>query len=144
MICSLGMSNFLEEIPSLSHSVVSLYFFALFTKQVSLVAHMVKNLSAMRETQVWFLGWEDPLEKEMATPAFLPRKSHGQRNLLGYSLWGHKESDTTEWLILSLSLSLSLAYMRRPCQYIPVFLHGECLAIYSSILAWRSLVGYSP
>jgi len=27
---------------------------------------MVKNLPAMRETQVWSLGWEDPLEKRMA------------------------------------------------------------------------------
>ena len=33
----------------------------------SLVAQMVKHLPAMRETQVRFLGWEDPLEKEMAT-----------------------------------------------------------------------------
>ena len=32
----------------------------------SLVAQMVKGLSAMRETQVRFLGQEDPLEKEMA------------------------------------------------------------------------------
>ena len=33
----------------------------------SLVAQMIKHLSAMRETRVWALGWEDPLEKEMAT-----------------------------------------------------------------------------
>ena len=32
----------------------------------SLVAQMVKRLSAMPETQVRSLGWEDPLEKEMA------------------------------------------------------------------------------
>ena len=45
----------------------------------------------MQETQVWFLGWEDPLEKEMATTTvFLPGESHGQRNLAGYSPWGHK------------------------------------------------------
>ena len=29
-------------------------------------SHLVKNLPAMQETQVWFLGQEDPLEKEMA------------------------------------------------------------------------------
>ena len=34
---------------------------------VSLVAQMVKNLPAVRETWVWSLGQEDPLEKEMAT-----------------------------------------------------------------------------
>jgi len=33
----------------------------------SLIAQSVKNLSAMQETWVWFLGQEDPLEKEMAT-----------------------------------------------------------------------------
>ena len=33
----------------------------------SLVAQMVKNLPAMQETRVWSLGWEDPLEKGMAT-----------------------------------------------------------------------------
>ena len=31
------------------------------------MAQMVKNLSAMQETQVQSLGWEDPLEKEVAT-----------------------------------------------------------------------------
>ena len=33
----------------------------------SLVAQMVKRLSAMRETRVQSLGWKDPLQKEMAT-----------------------------------------------------------------------------
>ena len=37
------------------------------TKEVSLVAQTVKRLPAMRETRVQSLGWEDPLEKEMAT-----------------------------------------------------------------------------
>ena len=32
------------------------------------------------------------------TPEFLPGKSHGQRSLVGYNPWGHKESDTTELL----------------------------------------------
>jgi len=34
--------------------------------------------------------------KWQPTPALLPGKSHGWRNLIGYSPWGHKESDTTE------------------------------------------------
>ena len=33
----------------------------------SLAAQLVKNLPAMQETRVRLLGWEDPLEKEMAT-----------------------------------------------------------------------------
>ena len=34
--------------------------------------------------------------KQDATPVFLPGTFHGQRSLVGYSPWGHKESDTTE------------------------------------------------
>ena len=46
---------------------------------------------------------EDPLEKGMAThSSILAGKFHGQRSLAGYSPWGHKESDTTERLILLL------------------------------------------
>ena len=46
----------------------------------SLVAQMMKNLPAVQETRVRFLGWEDPLEKEIATHSIsLPGKSHGQR-----------------------------------------------------------------
>ena len=65
------------------------------------VAQMVKNLPAVWETSVRFMGWEDPLEKGMATlSSILSGKSHGQRGLAGYSPWGHKESDMTELLTL--------------------------------------------
>ena len=37
------------------------------------------------------------------TPVLLPGKSHGWRSPVGYSPWGHKESDTTEQLHFSLS-----------------------------------------
>ena len=36
--------------------------------------------------------------KFQPTPVFLPGESHGQRSLAGYSLYGRKESDTTEQL----------------------------------------------
>ena len=37
------------------------------------------------------LGWEDPLEKEVAAHSSIPAgKSHGQRSLAGYSPWGCK------------------------------------------------------
>ena len=52
---------------------------------------MVKNLPAIGETWVQSLGWEDPLEKGMATHlVFLPGESQGQRSLEGYSPWGHR------------------------------------------------------
>ena len=53
---------------------------------------MVKNLPAHAGDKSSSLGQEDPLEKEMVkpTPGFLPGKSHGERSLACYSLWGHK------------------------------------------------------
>ena len=52
----------------------------------SLVAQMVKRLPTMQETQVQFLGQENPLKKGMATTlVFLPREFHEQKGLVGYS-----------------------------------------------------------
>ena len=43
------------------------------------------------------LCWKDPLEKEMVTHcSILAEEFLGQRCLVGYSPWGHKESDITE------------------------------------------------
>ena len=58
---------------------------------------MAKNLPAMQEIQVRSLGWEDPLEKGMAT--YSHGESHGQRSLVGYCPWDLKESDMTYLLI---------------------------------------------
>ena len=64
---------------------------------------MVKRLPAMWETHVRSLGWEDPLEKEMAThSSILVGEFHGQRSLVGYSARGRKEWDTTEQYQFSL------------------------------------------
>ena len=65
----------------------------------SLVAQMVKNPPARRETWVqsltgkipWRRGWQ-------STPVFSPGESHGERILVGYSPCGCKESDMTEQL----------------------------------------------
>jgi len=51
------------------------------------------------------LGFDPRVEKILCwrawqiTPVFLPGKSQGQRSLVGYSPWGHKESDMTEHVI---------------------------------------------
>ena len=74
-----------------------------------LVAQTVKRLSTMRETWVQALGRADPLETEVTIHSrTIAGKSHGQRSLVGYSLWGRKESDTTEQLHFHLSLSLQI------------------------------------
>ena len=60
---------------------------------------MVKNLCAnaghkTRRFDLWVgkIPWS---RKWQLTPVFLPGKFHGQRGLVGYSQWGHKESDKT-------------------------------------------------
>ena len=72
----------------------------------SLVAQLVKNLPAMRETWVWLLGWEEPLEKGMAMHS----------NILTWRIpwteepsrpWDCKQSDTTEQLTLRIGSWLS-------------------------------------
>ena len=79
----------------------------LWFRLTSLVAQMVKHLPTMWETRVQSLSREDPLEKEMATHSNIqPGISHGQKSLVDYSPWGHKESDTTEWLSFFLSFFL--------------------------------------
>ena len=50
----------------------------------------------MQETWVQSLGLEDPLEKDMSTPVFLPGEIYGQRSLVGYSPWGCKKLDMIE------------------------------------------------
>ena len=67
---------------------------------------VVKNPPANAgDTRPTMPGWgRSPRKKWWPTPVFLPGKSHGQRSLVGYSPWGCKESDTTEWLTLSFSL----------------------------------------
>ena len=48
------------------------------------MAQTIKNLPAMRETLVRYLGWEDPLEEGMAThSSILAWRTHGQRSLVG-------------------------------------------------------------
>ena len=58
----------------------------------------MKNLPAMQETRVQSLGWEDPLEKEMAThSSSLAWRIPGTEEPGGLpSMGSHKESDMTE------------------------------------------------
>ena len=57
------------------------------TPAASLVAQTVKNLPAMQETWVRSLGWEDLLEKGMATHSSILGEAHGQGSLVDYSPW---------------------------------------------------------
>ena len=86
-------------IPGLESSPGEGIGYPLLYSWASLMAQIVMNLPAMKETWFRSLGWDDPLKEGMQpAPVFLPGESHGQRSLAGYRPWGHKESDTTEQL----------------------------------------------
>ena len=110
---------------------------------------MVKHLPAVRETQVRSLGWEDPLEKEMAThTSTLTWKIPWTEELVGYSPWGRKELDMTEQLHFHFLKSQVALVIKNP---LPVQERKELrvpslgqedpleegMATHSSILAWR-------
>ena len=55
------------------------------------MARWYRNRLPTQEAWVQSLGQKDPCRRKwQPTPVFLPGKSHGQRNLAGYSPWGHK------------------------------------------------------
>ena len=68
---------------------------------------MVKNLSAMQETQLSSLGQEDPLEKGMATHSSVLAWKIPWTEEPDPSPWGREESDTTERLHFHFLLSCS-------------------------------------
>ena len=72
--CSAGDPS---SIPGLGRSAGEGIGYPLQYSWVSLVAQLVKNLPAMQETPVQFLGQEDPLEKKYTTHS----------NILGFPLW---------------------------------------------------------
>ena len=69
----------------------------LIQARASLVAQMVKNLPAMRETCVRSLGWEDPLEKGTATKKVW---AHLLRHHYGASISAWKEGGDVSLLLV--------------------------------------------
>ena len=85
--------------------------------ETSLVAQMVKRLPTMWETQVQSLGWEDPLEKEMATHSIAIQKTK--------CVAGKQKRDQINrgWLLSPLdcfitidrgTIHLSLSFLQKP------------------------------
>ena len=99
--------QFCREIKNIDSWNISVFIFfsCLHCCRASLVAQLVKNLLAMRETWVLSLGWEDPLEKGTATHS----------SILTWWIpwtipWGCKELDMTNlahYIIISLAVSLA-------------------------------------
>ena len=80
------------------------------------------------ETWVQSLGWETSWRREWKpTPVFLPTEFHVWRSLVGYSLWGCKESDTTEWL--STAQKHQILFKFSSLLYIEIHFSGRCNAV---------------
>ena len=81
----------------------------LITTFTSLVAQMVKRLTTMQKTQVRSLGWEDPLEKEMATYSStlawkIPwMEEHGRLQSMGSQRVGHDWATSLALFHLSIT-----------------------------------------
>jgi len=118
----------------------------------SLAAQLVKNLSAMQETWVQSLGWEDPLRREwLSTPVFWPCIVHGSKSRTRLSNFHsffpggatgkepachcrkHKRCRFDPW-VREIPATPSIP-ARRAWRPTPVFLCGE-----SHRRAWRATV----
>ena len=69
---------------------------------------------------LWRKEWQPTL-------VFLPGEFRGQRSLVGYSPWGHRESDMTQWLTLSIFLIKKKKIQKLPVNYFWIGL----------LLSWR-------
>ena len=77
----------------------------------SLVPQIVEHLPTVQETQVWSLSW--PWRRAwQPIPVFLPGEINGQRDVVGYSPWDHKEQGMSVTLVLQW-LSLWASNARR-------------------------------
>ena len=124
----------------------------------SLVAQMVKNPPAMQEIQVWSLGWEDPLEKGMATHCSIldwripgteepgglqfmgsQRVGHDRvTNTSTLNLWMESNNNVLPWVIIILSAFYSKGTM---CG-VTLALKVEVI-LYSRSSSWEIWLGMS-
>ena len=91
-----------------------MYLFSQYLLNIDKVLDIVlSNRHITAQTWTW------PLRREwQPIPVLLAGKFHGQRCLEGYSPWGHKESDRTERLTLSLLGCYLLEKFQGKCSFI--------------------------
>ena len=100
-------------IPGLGRSAGEGIGYPLQYSWASLVAQLQKNPPTMRETWVWFLGWEDPLEKGTATPSSILAwkiswtEEPGKLQSLGSQRVGHNWATSLQLVSLCIILPKS-------------------------------------
>ena len=97
-LTSLSDSSLLVCRNARDFSVLILYFITLFNSLISYSNFLTASLEGFSTYSIQRRQWQP-------TPVLLPGKSHGRRSLVGCSLWGREELDTTEWIHFHFSLS---------------------------------------
>ena len=125
------------------HDEWSWPWLTLGTPRASLVAQLVKDLSAMQEIWIQLLGGKDLLEEISCLGNlawdFLPGKSYGQRSLAGLQSMGSQRADSTNtFTFTGGSVENPPAIWETWVRFLgwedPL---DEGMAIHSSILTWR-------
>ena len=125
--------------PSLSLKMMLIYF-----GHIYIVAQMVKHLTTMWETQVRSLGWEDPLEKEMATHSNILAwkipwtEEHGRLQSMGSQRVGHDWATSLHlhcWMQFFLYNSINI-FSSSWLKYSPY----HSLLVFSLFLCFNSLI----
>ena len=110
--------------------------------RASLVAQLVKNLPAMQDTQVQSLGWENPLEKEMATHSSvlawrIPEKGEpGGLPSMGSHKVKHDWGDLAAAAAAAAAYSAFLLFFIAATFYFPDFLF-QFFKLFSVLGSWR-------
>ena len=104
---------------------------------------MAMSWPVVWEIQVWSLGWEDPLEKEIATHSSIlawkiPWMEEPGRLPAGYSHGrlpcGRKESDMTEWLHFFLSMLHDISFHKSKNTHMYYMLYNHSQTTYPRVL----------
>ena len=94
--------------------------------------------------QLWSLSWEDPLEEGMATHSnsLTWKILMVKRRLVGYSPWGPKESDMTEWLNTHMSVQFSSVAQSCPTLCDPMNHSMPGLPVHHQLLEFTQTHGH--
>ena len=107
---------------------------------------MVKRLSTMQDTWVRSLGWEDSLEKEMATySSTLTLKIPWMEELgAGYCPWGCKELGTTERLHFLFTFCIAGVFFTTESPGKPVEKSNDSISLKTSLKGKRKETMFGP
>ena len=112
------MLGTLESLKIPNHNVIITKYSVFYINQIlTLSIGLTRWFSGKEATcqcwRPWFNYWVGKIlysRKWQPTPVFLPGKFHEQRILEGYCLWGHKESDMTEYMSTMTIIPLACVF----------------------------------